>query len=127
MSAIDLAYDNGPKFPGARDMIGPRVGWVIAKQLRNGDLEVNVEVRRADANSSYNVIVYCGPTHANAIAVLAFGSPVTTNASGAGSGSVLISAASIAAACGSGSHTGHVDLDSATTTRAATPLNFSSP
>ena len=125
--AVDLAYDSGPKFPGARDMIGPRVGWVISKQLNDGSLEVNVEVRRADANATYSVTIYCGPTHANALAVIASGATVTTNATGAASYSTTIPLATLTAACGAGSHTGHIDLDGGPgTTLAATPLNFTS-
>jgi hypothetical protein len=125
--AVDLAYDNHPKFPGARDMAGPRIGWVISKQLNNGSLEVNVEVRRADASTTYFVTIYCGPTHDNAQAVIASGAAVMTNASGAASYSTTIPLATLTAACGAGSHTGHIDLDGTNgATLAATPLEFSS-
>lgn len=125
-TSVDLVYDSGPKFPSARDMVGPRIGWVISKQLFNGSLEVNVEVRRADANATYFVTIYCGPTHATAGNVIDSGDTVTTNASGAASYSTTIPLAQLTAACGPGSHTGHIDLDSTTTTLAATPLEFTS-
>jgi hypothetical protein len=125
--ANDLVYDNGPKFPGARDMVGPRIGWVISKQLNNGSLEVNVEVRRADASTTYFVTIYCGPTHDLAGNVIASGASVMTNASGAASYSTTIPLMTLTAACGPGSHTGHIDLDSALpSTLASTPINFTS-
>jgi hypothetical protein len=124
--STSLVYDNGPLGGGARDNVGARVGWVIAKQLFNGDLEINVEVRRADASTTYNVVAYCGPTHVNPEnTFLIIGGGFSTNASGAGSGSWVVSAATLAAQCGAGSQTGHIDLDSAVSTLAA-PLNFSS-
>jgi hypothetical protein len=123
MSSSELVYDSGPLGGGARDNVGSRAGWVIAKQLRNGDLELNIEVRRGDASTNYGVTLYCGPTHANAIAAI-FGASLSTNASGAASASWTIPAATLAF-CGGGPQTGHVDLDSSISTLAA-PVNFNS-
>jgi hypothetical protein len=108
-------------------MLGASAGWVTARQRSNGDLQINVQVRGGDASTSYSVVVYCGPTHFNPGGVALFSS-LSTDATGRGGNTnLVVPAANIAAACGSGSHTGHIDLDSGFSTVAATPLNFSSP
>ena len=130
-STLNLAYDCGPVTGtdcfSDRDMIGSSAGWVIPRQRSNGDLQLNVQVRGGDANTTYSITVYCGPTHFNAMNPVFFGS-LSTDATGRGGNTnLVIPAAEIATWCGSGSHTGHIDLDSAVSTLAATPLTFSSP
>jgi hypothetical protein len=140
-STLNLVYDCGPLtgescFPevgGQRDMLGPSAGWVTARQRSNGDLQINVQVRGGDASANYQVLVYCGPAHLNADG-LALISSLSTDAAGRGGNTnLVVPAANIAAACGPGSHTGHIDLNTfgefgdLVSTLAASPLNFTRP
>ena len=126
-----LLYDCGPLSTPLcvddRDMVGFDAGWVTSKQLRNGDLEVNIAVRRGDPNTEYSIVLWCGPTHDLAGSSVA-GSGVTTGPTGRANVSFVATAAQLLAACGPGSHTSHVDLDSEIpSTLAASGLTWSLP
>ena len=67
-------------------------------------------MRRGDASTTYNVVAYCGPTHVKPEnAFLIIGGGFSTNASAAGSGIWVVSAATPTAQCGAGSQAGHID------------------
>jgi hypothetical protein len=113
------------------DVTGEQTGWVVVKQLRNGDLELNVEVRRADANTTYQFELWCGPSHATAGNSPRQQVGGTTNSAGSASFHVSVPAWALAV-CGPGAHTGHIDLSAVPSIEGhapelvASPINFSS-
>ena len=131
---VDLLHDCGPNSPEGpcdfanRDMAGPEVGFVNYNQNGQGDLLVVSAIKKAEPNRVFDFILYCGPTHANAINIAHFEpAAVTTNVVGNGNtGAILVTADELLTACGPGAHTGHVDLDTTNgdATLAATPINF---
>lgn len=126
-----LLYDCGPLGTPLcgddRDMAGFDAGWATSHQRRNGDLVVSVAVRRGDPNTEYSVVLWCGPTHA-ASGPFVVGSGVTTGSTGRANVTFVATAAQLASACGPGSHTSHVDLDSELpSTLTATGITWSLP
>ena len=112
-SASDrLVYDSGPLGGGARDMLGADAGWVTAYQRQSGDMQVNIAIRGGDASTTYNIYFQCGPTHANPGNGFYTGTNVTTGPTGRANVSFTISASTLTLYCGSGSGTGHFDLES---------------
>jgi hypothetical protein len=130
-SSDRLLYDCGPLGTPLcaedRDMVGFDAGWVTSHQRRNGNLVVSVAVRRGDPNTEYSVVLWCGPTHATS-GTFVVGSGVTTASTGRANVRFTATAAQLASACGSGSHTSHVDLDSELpSTLTATGITWSLP
>ena len=127
---IDLLYDCGPKTttcPAARDMLGPEVGFVNYNQNGQGDLIIVVAIKRADPDHTYNFSFYCGPTHATAGPRPYFElAAATTNTVGNGNTGAIKIDAALLTMCGT-SGEGHVDMDSPTTTLAATPVHYVVP
>ena len=126
-----LLYDCGPLSTplcgGDRDMVGFDAGWVTSYQRQNGNLQVNIAVRGGDPNTEYSIVLWCGPTHATAGSSVA-GSVVTTGPTGRANVSFIATAAQLLSACGAGSHTSHVDLDSEIpSTLAASGISWSLP
>jgi hypothetical protein len=126
-----LLYDCGPLSTplcaGDRDMVGFDAGWVTSNQRQNGNLQVNIAVRGGDPNTEYSIVLWCGPTHATAGNFIV-GSGVTTGPTGRANVSLVATAAQLLAACGPGSHTSHVDLDSELpSTLAASGISWSLP
>jgi hypothetical protein len=120
-----LFYDSGP-LGGFRDMAGFDVGWVTSYQRQSGDLQVNIAIRGADASTTYFVWFECGPTHATTWFGFFTGTSVTTGPTGRANVSFTITAAQLAQ-CGSGSFTGHLDLEGPATTLAATGIEYTNP
>ena len=97
----------------ACDMAGPVVGYVAYNPRANGDLQISVYVRQGAPNTSYDALIWCGPTHNNPIALLAsIGTVLTTDASGRGNNTHITvpCRGGITANCGTGGPTGHIDL-----------------
>ena len=110
-----LLYDCGPLSTplcgGDRDMVGFDAGWVTSNQRQNGNLQVNIAVRGGDPNTEYSIVLWCGPTHATA-GSLCRRLGRDDRPTGRANVSFIATAAQLLAACGAGSHTSHVDLDS---------------
>lgn len=127
VAAIAVSTASATSIRFISDVTGQNTGWVVVNQKRDGSLELNVQVRRADANTNYSFELWCGPTHATAGNLVTSGQTVTTNASGAGSALIIVSAAELAV-CGPGDQTGHIDLEGgASSALVASPINFTNP
>ena len=116
---LDMLQDVADGSGDARDVVGPAgFGHINYNQLPSGDLRIEAALKGAAPDTTYTLIIYCGPTHINAINSIHVGA-VTTNGQGnANTGAIHIPAASLAGAtgaCASGATTGHLDFDNNTT------------
>jgi hypothetical protein len=102
-----------------RDTVGNgSYGFANTNQNANGDLRVVGALMGVAPNTTYDVVIYVGPTHANAIAILYSGN-ITTNAQGnANTGAIIIPAASLSGFWGGSGYigVGHIDFDNVSTT-----------
>jgi hypothetical protein len=99
---------------------------VTSYQRQSGDLQVNIAIRGADASTTYFVWFECGPDHFSTWFGFYTGASVTTGPTGRANVSLTISAAQLAN-CGSGSFTGHLDLEGPATTLAAGGISYTNP
>jgi hypothetical protein len=95
---------------GSCDMKGPKIGLLKYSQGNDGSLSLSLTFSGVDANTAYPVYLACGPSHDLACGFSQVGT-ITTNASGAGSGTVNVPVATLQASpYGCGYRTDHVDL-----------------
>lgn len=94
------------------DMAGPTgFGFVNFNQDDEGNLRVVVSLKDATPNTTYEIFLVCGPTHALACGFITIGF-LTTNVQGNGnSGAIIVDVTTLQAApFGSGARTDHIDL-----------------
>lgn len=108
---LDLVTDCSAGCPEALDMAGPMAGFVNFNQDDTGALRVVVAVKKGVPDTTYEIFLVCGPTHALACGFISIGT-LTTNGQGNGnSGAISVSVATLVAApFGSGARTDHIDL-----------------
>ena len=106
-----MVYDSDSNgFGGTADMIGPEIGSVKYKQGMLGALTLTLHTDFAQPNTTYNISLTCGPSHALACGFITQGT-LTTNAAGVGNASDTFTLATLQGApFGCGSRTDHVDL-----------------
>lgn len=121
------------------DMAGPSgtgnrgFGFVNYNQNAEGELRVVVALKNATPNTTYEIFLVCGPTHATACGFITIGF-LTTNGQGNGnSGAIHVPVTTLQAPpFGSGARTDHVDLlasvgDLSAGFYAATPVSYIVP
>jgi len=108
---LDLVNDCGGFGPGgACDMAGPTAGFLNYNQDDTDNLRVVVSMKDGKPNTTYEIWLVCGPTHASACGFITIGT-LTTNVQGNGTASLSVDLATLQAApFGSGDRTDHVDL-----------------
>lgn len=106
-----LVYDNDSNgFGGPLDMTGPEVGQVRYFQDGSGSLHVRIELNFGQPNTTYDVFLTCGPSHALACGFSAIDT-LTTDAMGFGaSGTTVAIAVLQAPPFGPGYRSDHIDL-----------------
>ncbi|HKF03446.1 MAG TPA: hypothetical protein VKB49_14105 [Candidatus Sulfotelmatobacter sp.] len=106
-----MVYDSDNNgLGGSTDMIGPEIGTVKYKQGAAGSLTLTLHTDFGQPNTTYNISLTCGPSHALACGFLTQGT-LTTNATGVGNATDVFPVATLQAApFGCGFRTDHVDL-----------------
>jgi len=109
---LDALQDCGVPCVEALDNAGPTgFGFFNYNVDANGDLRVVVSLKNAVPNTTYEIFLVCGPTHASACGFISIGF-LTTNGQGNGnSGAIDIPLATLQALpFGSGTRNDHIDL-----------------
>jgi len=110
-TSVLMVYDSdGNGLGGSADMVGSEIGTVKYRQNSVGTLTLTLHTDFAQPNTSYDISLTCGPSHALACGFLTQGT-LTTNATGVGNATDTFSLATLQAApFGCGFRTDHVDL-----------------
>ncbi|HZM64234.1 MAG TPA: hypothetical protein VFB59_03815 [Candidatus Saccharimonadales bacterium] len=109
---LDLVQDCSTGCSEAVDMAGPTgFGFINYNQDDEGNLRVVASLKNAEPNTTYQIFLVCGPTHAAACGFIEIGT-LTTNGQGNGnSGAVMVPLATLQSApFGAGARTDHIDL-----------------
>jgi hypothetical protein len=111
VTSVLMVYDNDTNgFGGSLDMVGPDIGRVNYQQNSLAALVLLPHTDFAQPNTTYQIFLVCGASHALACGFISKGT-LTTNATGLGNASVTVSIATLQAApFGCGYRTDHVDL-----------------
>lgn len=111
VTSVLMVYDTDSNgFGGSADMIGPEIGNVRYQQNNSGGLNLGLHTDFAQPNTTYQVFLTCGPSHALACGFIAQGT-FTTDATGVANVSVLFTLATLQGApFGCGYRTDHVDM-----------------
>ncbi len=107
---VQLIYDtDSGGFGGPGDMNGPEIGEVLFGEP-GGNLHIRINVEFGQPNTTYEVFLVGGPSHAMSTGFLTIGTLVT-NAVGAGSGAFTVSHGTLLTApFGPGYRNDHLDL-----------------
>lgn len=110
-TSVLMVYDSDSNgFAGTADMVGPEIGTVKYRQNSVGTLTLTLHTDFAQPNTTYDISLTCGPSHALACGFLTQGT-LTTNGTGVGNATDTFSLATLQAApFGCGYRTDHVDL-----------------
>src|SRR6478736_283101 len=110
-TSVLMVYDNDTNgFGGSLDMVGPEIGTINYRQNSVGALTIFPHTDFAQPNTTYQIFLVCGASHALACGFISQGT-LTTNATGLGNASVTFSLATLQAApFGCGYRTDHIDL-----------------
>src|SRR5215471_626808 len=110
-TSVLMVYDSdGNGLGGSADMVGSEIGTVKYRQNSVGTLTLTLHTDFAQPNTSYDISLTCGPSHALACGFLTQGT-LTTNATGVGNATDVFPVATLQAApFGCGFRTDHVDL-----------------
>ena len=84
VTSVLMVYDSDSNgFGGSADMIGPEIGRIKYQQNNSGGLNLGLHTDFAQPNTTYQVFLTCGPSHALACGFIAQGT-LTTDATGIG-------------------------------------------
>ena len=110
-TSVLMVYDSdGNGLGGSADMVGSEIGNVKYRQNGLGSLTLTLHTDFAQPNTTYDISLTCGPSHALACGFLTQGT-LTTNATGVGNASDTFSIATLRGSpFGCGFRTDHVDL-----------------
>jgi hypothetical protein len=111
VTSVLMVYDSdGNGLGGSADMVGSEIGTVKYRQNSLGSLILTLHTDFAQPNTTYDISLTCGPSHALACGFLTQGT-LTTNGTGVGNASDTFSIATLRGApFGCGFRTDHVDL-----------------
>jgi hypothetical protein len=106
-----VIYDTDSNgFGGPGDMNGPGIGEVAYRQAPDSSLQLDVRLEFAQLVTTYEAFLVCGAAHSLACGFVSAGT-VTTDAVGAGSGTLTVPAGVLLAApFGPGYRSDHLDL-----------------
>ncbi|HEY6693613.1 MAG TPA: hypothetical protein VI006_12235 [Solirubrobacteraceae bacterium] len=106
-----MIYDTDSNgFGGPGDMNGPGIGEVAYRQAPDSSLQLDVRLEFAQLVTTYEAFLVCGAAHSLACGFVSAGT-VTTDAVGAGSGTLTVPAGVLLAApFGPGYRSDHLDL-----------------
>ena len=130
-TTVPLVDDCGGAAGGACDNLGPPVGSVSYTKTSAGALQFTFSVTGAAANTTYNVFLVCGPTHAAVCGAHQVGT-LTTDSAGNASPVITASAATLQRLHPTpGAHTDHLDLvppgDGVLSTTPTGPITYTTP
>ena len=110
-TSVLMVYDSdGNGLGGSADMVGSEIGNVKYRQNSLGSLTLTLHTDFAQPNTTYDISLTCGPSHAQACGFLTQGT-LTTNGTGVGNASDTFSIATLRGSpFGCGFRTDHVDL-----------------
>lgn len=87
---VDLQQDCGSPCVEPVDSVGPTgFGFVNVNKNAAGDLRVVAVLKNAAPNTTYEVFLVCGPTHATACGFVSLGT-LTTNGQGNGNSGAIV-------------------------------------
>jgi hypothetical protein len=126
---LEVIHDSAGN--GTLDMLGPVAGFCNYNQDDAGNLRIVFVIKDGAANTTYQIFLVAGPTHAQATGYIEIGN-LTTNEIGRGnSGNIWVPVSTLQAApFGNGTRTDHVDAIYSGPPQdvfCATPLNYTVP
>jgi hypothetical protein len=126
---LEVIHDSAGN--GTLDMLGPVAGFCNYNQDDAGNLRIVFVIKDGAANTTYQIFLVAGPSHAQATGYIEIGN-LTTNEIGRGnSGDIWVPVSTLQAApFGNGTRTDHVDAINygpPEDVLCATPLNYTVP
>ncbi len=109
---VDMFQDCSSGCPEPVDMAGPTgFGFVNFNQDNSGVLRVVVSLKNAQPNTTYQIWLVCGPTHAAACGFTTIGTLTTNGVGNGNAGAIIVPLSTLQASpYGAGSRTDHIDL-----------------